>query len=350
MEKITDTPLESKRAFPRANHRVIADLSRYKPNKRLEIDQESIVIFMIVLVWQLLLPNGIYLAIAIAIIYLIIYNLQQPLKPGVFTLVALMHFLQIIAAVWQATSVGKGINFRSPNMGEATIASMVGLLFLLLPVYYYQSKLPNLKLNDLKREAYKLSTDKVFTCYLVAFFGFTSLYAVAFVFSGLTQVIYSFIKIKWLFFLLFGYLSILKKEKRNLFYLCIGIEFISGFFSFFSEFKTVIFFLIVLLAGLIRVVNVKQVLLAGVIGSCLVLFALVWTQIKGQYRSFLNGGTRQQVTTVSQDEALNKLYDLSNNVDEESLNSSVYQFLDRLQYTYHFARTIDRVPSIIPFQ
>ncbi|MEO6328094.1 MAG: hypothetical protein ABIO55_04145, partial [Ginsengibacter sp.] len=128
------------------------------------------------------------------------------------------------------------------------------------------------------------------------------------------------------------------------------IEFVSGFFSFFSEFKTVIFYLIVLLAGLIRVVNVKQVLLAGVIGGCLVLFALVWTQIKGQYRSFLNGGTRQQVTTVSQDAALNKLYDLSNNVDEESLNSSVYQLLDRLQYTYHFARTIGRVPSVIPFQ
>src|SRR5258708_40355451 len=78
--------------------------------KRIEIDQESIAIFFIILGCQLILPNGFYLFTCMAIIYLIIYNLQQPLKPGIFTFIALMHFLQIIAAVWQANSVGKDIN------------------------------------------------------------------------------------------------------------------------------------------------------------------------------------------------------------------------------------------------
>jgi len=321
-----------------------------KVSKRIIIDSESRVILFVVLALQLLLPNGFYLFVCMATIYLIVYNLQQPLKPGVFTVIALNHFMQIIAGVWQANYVGKDISFRSPNMAEATIASSIGLLFMFLPVYYYQSKLPCLRFSDLIKEAYKLSTGKVFNCYLVAFFIVQSLTPLAFLFGGLTQVIFSFIKVKWLLFLLFGYLSILKKEKRNLFYLFVVLEFLSGFYSYFSEFKTVIYFTVVLLISLIQVVNIKQVIYGSLIAACLLFFALIWTGIKGEYRAFINGGTRQQIAATSKEEALDKLYDLSNNVSEESLNSSVYQFLDRLQYTFHFAKTIERVPAVIPFQ
>lgn len=320
----------------------------YNFHRRIEIDGESRVIFFTLLVGQLILPNGIYLFICFGIIYILLYNLQQPLKSGIISFLAIMHFLQIIAGVWLANYLGKDIDFRAFNLSDATIASLIGLLFLFLPMYYYQNKLPYLKLSDLKAHAHKLSINKAFNCYLVAFFVTSSLIAVAFSFSGLTQIIVSVIKIKWLFFLLFGYLSFLKKEKRNLFYLFVLIEFVSGFYSFFSEFKTVIFYLVVLLLSLIRVINVKQVIIAALIIAGMVFFALVWTGIKAQYRSFLNQGSRQQVAAASREDALNKLYDLSNDINEEALNSSVYQFLDRLQYTYHFALTIDRVPSILP--
>ncbi|MEO6456056.1 MAG: hypothetical protein ABIN97_18390 [Ginsengibacter sp.] len=327
---------------------VVASELNYGRLKRIVIDGESIAIFFVLLAWQLLLPNGIYLFTGFTVIYILLYNIQQPLKPGIFTLILLMHFLQIIAGVWLTNYVEKDINFNAAKLSDATMGSLIGLLFMFLPIYYYQNKLPYLKLNDLKRDAFKLNTGKAFNCYLVALIVTSSLSAVAFAFSGITQIIFSFIKVKWLFFLLFGYLSILKKEKRNLFYLFVVIEFASGFYSFFSEFKTVIFYLIVLLVSLIRVINVKQLIIGGAILSCLVLFALVWTGIKTEYRSFLNKGSRQQVAAASKEDALNKLYSLSNNVSEESLNSSVYQFLDRLQYTYHFALTIARVPAIIP--
>jgi large-conductance mechanosensitive channel len=53
---------------------------------------------------------------------------------------------------------------------------------------------------------------------------------------------------------------------------------------------------------------------------------------------------------VQREEAIDKLIDLSSKVDAESLNESVVGFLDRLQYTYHFAKTIDRVPEILPYE
>lgn len=302
-------------------------------HKRIIFDQESKVIFFIILCFQLILGNGYYLFISVLTIYLIFYYLQQPLKPGVFTVIALNHFLQIIAAIWQANSVGKDINFRSPDMSGATIASLIGLVVMFLPIIYFQNKLPVLSRQRLKKEADKLSTGNTLNCYLVAFFITSFLSTIAFMFGGFTQVIFSLVKIKWLFFLLFGYQSLLKNEKRNIFYFFVVFEFISGFYSFFSEFKTVIYFLVVLLLGLLEVINIKKLIYGGIIAACLGVFALMWTGIKGEYRSYLNEGSKQQVAAVSKEDALNKLYDLSSGVDEKSLNSSEYMMLDRLQYT-----------------
>ena len=82
----------------------------------------------------------------------------------------------------------------------------------------------------------------------------------------------------------------------------------------------------------------------------LAFFALVWTNIKTDYRSFLNGGQKSQTVTVERGDAIDKLVDLSSNVNEKSLNTSIVDMLDRLQYTYHFAKTIDRIPAILPFE
>ena len=350
MADVANIPgLELKRPMEKS---IAADFKTFhsRAHKRLYFDQESKAIFAGLLLSQLFFGNGWYLFICVLTIYVILYYLQQPLKPGVFAVIALNHFAQIIAAVWQANSVGKDINFRSPHMGEATVASCIGLIVMFIPVIYVQNKLPALSWNRLKKEAAKLSIKNTFNCYLVSYFATNVLSGAAFLFGGLTQVIFSFVKIKWLFFLLFGYQAFLKNERKNQFYLFAAIEFVTGFFSFFSQFKVVIYFSVVLLIGLLEVINLKKVIYGSIVAAGLGLFALVWTGIKGQYRSYINGGTKEQVVAVDQQEALQKLYDLSSDVDEESLNSSRYQMLDRLQYTYHFAKTMEMVPATIPYQ
>ena len=44
------------------------------------------------------------------------------------------------------------------------------------------------------------------------------------------------------------------------------------------------------------------------------------------------------------------MVDLSSKANNEGLDGSVQDFLDRLQYTYHFAKTIDRIPAVMPFE
>src|SRR5687768_7175503 len=91
-----------------------------KSSKSIFFDSESKGIFIIILCSQLLFLNGYFLFGCFLTLYLIFYHLQQPLKSGVFTLIAFNHFLQIIAAIWQANSVDKDINFKAPNMSDAT--------------------------------------------------------------------------------------------------------------------------------------------------------------------------------------------------------------------------------------
>ena len=299
---------------------------------------------------MLLFNNGIYLFIPLFVLYIILFNLQQPFKPAVFSLIAGYHFINIIAGVILCNYLEKDINYRSPSQSVAIIASSMGLFFLMAPVYYFQNKIPAQSRVSLKVYADKISSEKVMYAYIVSYFVASTLALSAFLFGGLTQIIVSLVKIKWMLFLLFGFQCFLKDENKKIFYLFVVMEFLSGFLSFFSDFKTVIFYLSVLILTLVDKLNFKQVFFVIVIGIALGFFGLIWTNIKGEYRSFLNSGGKEQVVGVESNDAFNKLYELSTRENDNKSDVAVVQMLDRMQYTYHFAKTIDRMPSILPFE
>jgi uncharacterized membrane protein YqjE len=147
--------------------------------------------------------------------------------------------------------------------------------------------------------------------------------------------------------LLFGYQVFLKKEKKTIFYCLVAFEFISGFYSFFSEFKIVIYYMAVLLMGFVATVNFKQLLIGAVALVFLAFLGVLWTSVKSDYRAFLNEGKSEQVAYASKDEAMTKLLELSSESQEKGDQKATKAFLERLQYTYHFAKTLERVPEII---
>lgn len=299
---------------------------------------------------SLLFANGLYLFACFTTLLLLFYQLLGPYRTGVFPLILIQHILQIVATVIQANFLGKDINYRSPESGTAIILSLIGMVFLFIPILFVQKKIAYVTLIDLQKYAEQISTEKCMYFYIGSFFIATSLSGIAFLFPGITQIILSTIKIKWLFFLLFGFVSLIKKEKRSFFYIFIALEFIMGFFSFFSDFKTVIFYVVLLLATFILTIRLKSLVYLFIVSGLLIYVALLWTAVKGDYRKYLNAGKGQQTIEVSRNDALNKLYQLSGNLEESNFQNSTDNFFDRLQYTYHFAKSIERVPSIVPYQ
>jgi hypothetical protein len=305
---------------------------------------------LLLLISQLFFTNGLILFVGMVIFFILFNNLQQPFKPSIFTIILLYHFLQISAGIWQSNNLGKDINYRSDNTDYAILASYVGLLFIFLPVIYYQNKIPALSLSQLKKHADRLSIDKTFRAYVIGFFAMNALTGIAFLIPSLTQIIFSLSNIKWFLFLLFGFQSILKNRKRKEFYIFCALEFGMGFFSYFSEFKTIIYYILILLLSLMAVIRFNKMIIASV-ALVLIFFAGVfWTSVKGEYRVFLNKGSKTQSVQVEKGDAFNKLLELSEKQNESTFTGAVESFLDRLQYTYHLAKTMDRVPAIIPHQ
>jgi hypothetical protein len=305
---------------------------------------------LLLLISQLFFTNGILLFVGMVIFFVLFNNLQQPFKPAVFTITLLYHFIQISASIWQSNNIGKEINYRSENTSYAIIASYIGLLFLFLPIVYYQNKIPKLSLHELKKHADRLSIDKTFRAYIISFFAMNALIGVAFLIPSLTQIIFSLGNIKWFLFLLFGFQSVLKNRKRKEFYIFCALEFAMGFYSYFSDFKTILFYLALLFLSLLVVVRFNKLMIA--VCSIVLLFftGIFWTGIKGEYRIFLNKGSKSQSVQVEKGDALNKLLELSEKQNASTFTGATDNFLDRLQYTYHLAKTMDRVPKIIPYQ
>ena len=319
-------------------------------NKRIFFDEGAKGVLVLLFLAQLFMVNGVYLIFGSICLGAVLYNLQQPLKPSVFTIIFLYHFIQISANIWLSNYLDVDINFRSEHIDVAILYSYVGLVIMFIPIIYYQNKIPNISLQTLRKHADNLSLSKSFRAYIIAFFAANALGGVAFVVPGLAQVIFSFINIKWFFFLLFGYQVFLKRRMVKEFVIVASLEFILGFLSYFSDFKTVFFFLAFLAIAFIMYIRLKAVLIAIIALIFATFLGIKWTSIKGEYRAFLNQGEKSQTVAVSNEAALDKLIVLGSNSGAKEFDDATYDFLDRIQYTYHLAKTMDRMPEVLPFE
>lgn len=319
-------------------------------HKKIFFDEGAKAVLILLFLSQLFLANGVYLIFGSICLGAILYNLQQPLKPSVFTIIFLYQFMQISANIWLSNYLEVDINFRSEHSDVAILYSYVGLVIMFIPIIYYQNKIPSISSATLKKHADELSLAKCFRTYIIAFFVLNALGGVAFAIPGLSQVIFSFVNIKWFFFLLLGYQVFLKKRMVKEFALIATLEFLLGFLSYFSNFKTVFFFLAFLAFSFLAYVRFKSMIVAIVAITFAVFLGIKWTAIKGEYRSFLNKGEKSQTFSVSKEDAINKLIVLGSNSDNKDFDDAIFSFLDRVQYTYHLAKTMDRMPDVLPFE
>ena len=76
---------------------------------RIVFDESSKGLLFVLVILQLLFTDGVLLLGGMILFFYIFYNLQQPYKPSIFTIILVYHFIQISGAVWQSNSLGLGI-------------------------------------------------------------------------------------------------------------------------------------------------------------------------------------------------------------------------------------------------
>jgi hypothetical protein len=76
---------------------------------------------------------------------------------------------------------------------------------------------------------------------------------------------------------------------------------------------------------------------------------LVWTAIKGDYRSFASAGTGQQVVLVDVGERISELGRLVSRLDAQALQVAADDFISRLMYHQFLGAVAVNVPSRLPY-
>jgi len=261
------------------------------------------------------------------------------------------HWAQVVSYIFYVNTLWHGdMNLNTNSSANAYMYSLVGLLVMSLVFAKVAFRNIIVSREDFETSLDRINPKKVLQLYLILYFASGVLSRNAFGFGGLTQVFLNIALLKWAGFVLLGYLSFRNKEYRIFFAIAFVLDFIGGFFSFFSSFKDVFFYTAVIFMTYISKISFNVSFKAAIGVVALFYLAVVWTVIKGDYRQFLNEGSGRQEVNVSQDKAFDKLSDLLSTVNKETINQGVGQFFYRLQYVYHFAKAVDMVPANIPYQ
>ena len=294
--------------------------------------------------------NGTYLIFCLLAFYSIIFLLWRHSQPAVLVFGMLMQWVQVVTFVFWMNNTGADIDWLSNHGGVAVAISCLGLIVIAAVISLGLKTLKMPSRDEFYLQAKLINEKKILLLYVVSTFFLGGL-GIAFGSNpGLFQILMTLATLKWVFFMVFGYVAWINKKNRLLLIIIIILEFTTSLYSYFSTFKEVIFYTIMLALSFIRRVTFKQLFYGLLIVTSLLLLLLTWTAVKSDYRKFLNNGTKQQVIEVSREEAFSKLGEKVSSLTWEQYQQVLDLFLYRAQYVLHLAKTMDRVPALIPHE
>ena len=294
--------------------------------------------------------NSLYLFVCLLTFYILLFLLWKPLRPGIVIFSVQLQWVQVFAYVLWMNSMDWDMDKLSNHGGIAVIMSCLGLIAMSATISLGIRNIAVPTMEQFHVQAKRINEKKVLLLYLFSTFILGSLGLIVGGQSGLLQIIWTIGSLKWVFFMVYGYVAWINKKNRLILVLIILFEFTSSLYSYFSNFKDVLFYTIILSLTFIRRINFKQFIYGILISAAVLMLMLTWTAIKGDYRNFLNQGRKQQVVEVSRSEAFSKIGEKLSSLTWDDYMNVTGLFLYRVQYILHLGKTMDRVPDLLPHE
>lgn len=294
-----------------------------------------------------------FLAVYSLVLIFIIYKLfWKEGVPKVIFIGLLYFWLTIIVKLIYADI----LSLRYEDLSESkkiVQTSFVALLCLLIfsMGIYLTSKNALKKVYVNYDDKLNYNVDKVILFYIMMAVVSGFLLGILFVYPAFSQLFNAIIQIKLGLLFLLIHTVYVEKKRLWLIALIIGIEIILSFVSFFSSFKDILITVAIVFSFYPIKLSSKQIIRNVIISISTIYLLLIWQTIKGEYRFFLNQGSRTQSVQVSTNDALNKIWELASEAKPfSSDNDVVYQTIDRLSYIEFFSQAMVRVPTEIPYE
>lgn len=299
-------------------------------------------------------PNFLFAVLASIVLFVGIVLLHRPSEPPVLALTFILPWTQASIGIFHANWLGKELRTYSPYTGDmdsAVLLSLVGLAVLAIGMRYGVQGLGHTLPLPVRNTALSWPVKKWFWLYLLgAGLGLLVL-MVAWVIPGLSQVFLAIANLKWAFFYMLAYAAFVQGRAASVFF--VGpfmIELAMGIGGFFADFKAVFLVTILAFAASGTKLSLKQIVPLGLLGGSFLLFMVVWSAIKSDYRAFVSAGSGGQAVNVEYSTRLEKLFQLVSALDGAGLANGLDTFLRRLTYVELFAATIEVVPNLVPHE
>ena len=279
----------------------------------------------------------------LALLYFFIYQWAQ-----VFTVIPYLDFLNgSFDHDGQYVDINLGL-FRN-QLIEAI--SLLQLALMAMIVGYFLKKVKGLNGFSILRQISYLNTKKIIIGFFICTLIFPFLISYTRGNPSLNQMVQSFSVIRKVFLILLIFILFTKKQKLNsLIILILIAEFLLGFTSFFSDFKEVLIYIIIVYLTINTRIKFGTVLKVVPFLLFFVFVLVFWSYVKPGYRAFGSGGSRQQVIVVSKTDLLNYLWGEVKTFDRKKLSDGTEILLERIETMTLYFKVAERVPSFIPYQ
>lgn len=262
------------------------------------------------------------------------------------------HWLEIFTSVWEANYFGLTLNENFHHTGQQTLwLAGFGLLSIILGLKLaLLNYSPPIPYERIRIAAQRINFKKLLTLYAVFFILEIFLSNIAFQYPQFTQLILHFSNLKLVLYILISYVFFIGKKSKLLYLTITLLEFISGLYSFFSDFKIVFIVIAFTYATSIQEISIKKVAGMSVLVSMAIVSLFYWQVIKGQYRQYVQQGSQGMVVNTTFTESINKIIELSSEVDANDFDPTIRAVFRRLGYLQFFSEAVGRVPSVIPYE
>ena len=210
--------------------------------------------------------------------------------------------------------------------------------------------------SQLVKELEKFDSKRLLLFYSIYSFVASIFGGVVLSLGGLSQAGVALIWVKWAFLTLLIIHTLLFPSNQKWVLIILLIEVVLSFSGFWSSFKDYLFMAAASFLTFSSRINAKRYIQVGVFGVIAFFLMVIWSVVKGEYRSFLTGGEKTQIyKSSSVSDNLSKLSDLvgerfgKENFDE-NFNTGVEALANRVSYTEYFAMSVRQVPDVLPYE
>lgn len=327
-------------------------INPFSGQHRISLVQKTIVVLILLGSFRAIFsPSYLEFLTAMSLfLYLSYYFLQSVFTVGIY--IALVYqWVQVCLKVIYGALTGVSLESLTKypeNITSAFYLSVFTLFFLALGM---QQRLKRIQFSwqAISNSLDQYNTKKYFIFYIL--FNVFSAFLFSFRFSipGLFQAIAILSYFRWTLFIIL-FLLVHKKQQLVLpFWVLVFFEFSASFFSFFAGFKAIIIYLFIGYLSL-NIISKRKLILLGLYSYLAYIFALIWTDIKQDYREFLNQGTRTQAIVVSKDDARGYLINTISTYDFSRMKEAQKDLIDRISYIDFFSAAQSYVPLQIPHE